>query len=130
MADPFSILSSTAGLADVCIRLANFLKNANDEFRAVDQELDDLFEEIVSLRSANDLVECSYVEGSTARTNPDHQQILSTNWRATKNTLTSCQRIVERIEVIFTEIVNAGSGKCIKLDRIRKWLKQQSREET
>jgi len=127
MADPFSILAGTAGLADVCIRLANFLKHANDEFRVVDQELEALFEEIVSLRSVNDLVERSYMDGSTARTNPDHQQILGTNWHSTQNTLASCQRIVEQIEAILIEVVDAGSGKHIKLDQLRKWLKHQSR---
>ena len=128
MADPFSIIAGTAGLADVCIRVTKFLKQAKDGFRAVDQELEDLFEEIVSLRSVNDLVQRSYTEGSTAKTDPDHQRILGTHWRTTQNTLASCQRIIEQIEALLEEVVDAGSGKHIKLDQLRKWLKQQSRE--
>ena len=129
MADPFSVLASTAGLADVCIRLARFLKQANAGFRTVDQELGSLFEEIASLRSVNDLVKSSYTEGATAKTDPNHQQILGTHWSATQNTLTSCQHIVEQIEALLQEVSAAGSGNHVKLDQIRKWLKQQSREE-
>ena len=53
----------------------------------------------------------SYMDGSMARTNPDYQQILDTNWRATQNTLASCQRLVEQIEAILIEVVDAGSGE-------------------
>ena len=129
MADPFSIIAGTAGVADVCIRLTKFLKQAKDGFRAVGQELEDLFEEIVSLRSVNDLVERSYTEGSTAKIDPDHQHILGTHWRATQNTLASCRNIIEQIEALLNEVVDVGSGKHIKIDQLRKWLKQQSSEE-
>lgn len=130
MADPFSsILTGAAGLADVCLRLANFLKHANDGFRVVDQELEDLSKEIESLRSVNDLVQCSYSEKFTYETNSDYQQVLSTNWCAAEQTLESCRSIVEQIEAILKEVVVIGSGKHIKLDQIRKWLKQQSKEE-
>ncbi|CAG8975456.1 hypothetical protein HYALB_00004770 [Hymenoscyphus albidus] len=129
MADPFSILAGTAGLTDVCIRLAQFLKHANDGFRVVDQELEALSEEITSLRSVNDLIERSYTEGSTAKANLEHQKILGTNWHATQNTLVSCQRIVEKIEEILIEVEGSGGGKHIKRDQIRKWLKQQRKEE-
>ena len=129
MADPFSIVAGTAGLADVCVRLARFIKQANAGFRSVDQELEDVFQEIESLRSINDLVKRSYVDGFQAKSNHDQQHILETHWRATQNTLSSCQRIVEQIEVLFKEIVEAGSGKHIRLDQLRKWLKQQSKEE-
>ena len=121
--------TSTAGLADVCVRLAKFLKDANHGFRVVDQELEGLCEEIISLRSVNDLVERTYMEGSAARVSPHQQQIIGTNWRATQNTLASCQGIVERIEAIFLEVIGVGGGKHIKLDQLRRWLKQQSREE-
>ncbi|PQE27270.1 tetratricopeptide repeat domain-containing protein [Rutstroemia sp. NJR-2017a WRK4] len=133
MADPFSILAGAAGLADVCIRLAKFLKDAKDGFRLVDQELEDLAKEIASLQSVNEsineLLKRSYPQGSTARTNPHPEKIRSKNWRATNTTLASCQLIVERIEAILKDVVSAGSGKHIKRDQVRKWLKQQSRKE-
>ncbi|KAG9240959.1 hypothetical protein BJ878DRAFT_559262 [Calycina marina] len=133
MADPFSILAGAAGLTDVCIRLAKFLKDANDGFRLVDHELEELAKEIASLQSVNEsikeLLKRSYPEASTARTNPHLEKILNTNWRATNTTLASCQLIVERIEAILKDVVSTGSGKHIKRDQVRKWLKQQSREE-
>lgn len=133
MADPFSILAGAAGLADVCIRLGKFLKDANHGFRVVDQELEDLFKEITSLQSVNEsideLLRRSYPEGSTAGTSPNLQKILDTNWQATGGTLSNCQLIVERIEVILKDVTNAGGGKHVKRDQFRKWMKQQSREE-
>jgi hypothetical protein len=132
MADPFSILTGAAGLADVCIRLAKFLKDANDGFRAVDQELEDLLKEIASLQSVNEsideLVKRSPQDGSPSKADPHLQKILDTNWRATSITLSSCQLIVERIETILKDVVSSGGGKHVKRDQVRKWLKQQSRE--
>ncbi|KUJ19971.1 uncharacterized protein LY89DRAFT_705802 [Mollisia scopiformis] len=126
--DPFSIIAGTAGLADVCLRLAIFLKHAHDGFRVVDQELEELSEEITSLRALNDLAERTYKEESVVGIDPDQQDVLSTNWRATQNTLASCQGIVERIEAILREILHSGNGKHVKLDQVRKWLKQRSKE--
>ena len=129
MADPFSIVAGTAGLADVCVRLARFIKQANAGFRVVDQELEDVSQEIESLRSINDLVKRSYTDGFSTKSDPDQQQILGTHWCATQNTLASCQRIVEQIEALLKEVADVGSGKHVKLDQLRKWLRQQSREE-
>jgi hypothetical protein len=133
MADPFSVLVGVAGLADVCIRLARFIKDANDGFRIVDQELEDLFNVITSLQSINEsikeLFERGYSDDSTAETNPDIQNIIDTNWNATNNTLASCGLIVERIEAVLKDVASTGSGKHMKRDQIRRWLKQQSKEE-
>lgn len=133
MADPFSILAGAAGLADVCIRLAKFLKDANDGFRVVDRELADLFKEIASLQSVNasieELLKRTSPEGSTPRISPNLQIILDTNWKAAKGTLTACRLIVERIEAVLNVVVHSGSGKHVKRDQLQKWLKQQSREE-
>ena len=129
MADPFSILAGAAGLADVCIRLGKFLKDANHGFRVVDQELDELLKEITSLQSVNasieELLKRSYPERSTAQTSPNLQQVLDTNWQATNATLSSCKLVVENIEAILKDVVNVGSGRHIKRDQIRKWIKQQ-----
>jgi hypothetical protein len=129
MADPFSVLAGTAGLADVCVRLTKFIKQANAGFRTVDEDLNDLFEEIVSLQSINELVKRSFTDGFSAKRAPNYEQILGSHWCATQNTLASCQRIVEQLETLLIEVLNAESGRHVKLDQLRKWLKQQSKEE-
>ncbi|KAH7356935.1 hypothetical protein BKA65DRAFT_495809 [Rhexocercosporidium sp. MPI-PUGE-AT-0058] len=133
MVDQFSVLAVAAGLADVCIWLGKFLKDDKHRFRVVGQELEDLFKEITSLQSVNasidELLGRWYPEGSTAGTSPNLQKILDTNWQATSGTVSNGQLIVERIEAILEDIVNIGRGKHIKHDQIRKWMKQQSREE-
>ena len=60
MADPFSIIAGTAGLADVCIRLTKFLKHASNGFQKVDEDLEDLSKEITSLRAVSDLIKHSF----------------------------------------------------------------------
>lgn len=129
MADPFSIVAGTASLADACIRLTKFLKKANDEFQAVDQVLGELFKEIASLRSVNDLLRKSYAEGFTVKINFDSQRILDTEWHATQDTLISCQHIIEQIEALLKRVVAVGGGRHIRIDQFRKWLKLNAREE-
>jgi hypothetical protein len=130
MADPLSIIAGTAGLGDVCVRLIIFLKHAKDGIRSVDEDLENLLIEITSLRSTNDLVNRSYAEGVLPVGDSEHQQILKTQWRAIQTTLASCQRVTQQIEKLLQDVANTGNGKHVKLDQLRRWLKQQSREES
>ena len=130
MADPFSVLAGTAGLADVCIRLSKLIKQAKEGFQTVDEELEDLFKEVASIRSVNNLVQRSYEAESTITTDRDDKRVLATHWQATQSTLAGCRRIVEQLDALLEEILKAGDGKHVKLGKLRRWLKQQSKEET
>ena len=128
MADPFSIIAGTAGLTDVCIRFANVLKQAKDGFQSIDEDLESLSEEIGSLQAVNDLVERSYEAGASISIEAKDQQVFNNHWHATRTTLSGSQRIVEQLSTMLLEIVNTGSGKHTKRDKLRKYLKQQSKE--
>lgn len=129
MADPFSIIAGTAGLTDVCIRLTKLLKQAKDGFQTVDDDLEELSEEIKVLRSVNDLIQRSYEAESTVNTGFDHRQVLLDHWHAAQTTLVGCQRIVRQIGDLLASVLAVGNGKHIKFDKLRRWLKQQSKEE-
>lgn len=133
MADPFSVVAGTAGLADVCVRLTHFLKRARDGSREVDRELKELFEEIGLLQSElesleliNNSVKDSYVNEAETRLDSQYRRVLETHWRATQNTLASCQSTAEQIEALLQDVAETGSGKHLKLDQIVKWVETKS----
>ena len=129
MADPFSIVVGTAGLADVCIRLTKLLKQAKDGFQTLDEELEDLSKEITGLRAVNDSVQRIYEASSIAASDPDDQQVLVHQWQATKTTLAGCQRVVKELDALLVSVLDVGRRKHVKIVKLRKWLKQQSKEE-
>lgn len=131
MADPFSILVGTAGLADVCIRFAKAVKQAKDGFEKVDEDLDALGQEIAGLHAVNDLVERSYLTGIHSEESANEQKVLENHWLATSTTLAGCRHVVEQIEALILEILSTGvngSSIGVKRDKLRRYLKQQSRE--
>lgn len=129
MADPFSIIAGTAGLTDVCIRFAHVLQQSRDGFQRLDEDLEELSHEIKGLQAVNDLIQRSYEAGSATSTDPNDQKIFDNHWVATRTTLAGCRSIVEQISLLLVQILKSvGSGKHPKLDKLRKYLKQQSKE--
>ena len=129
MADPFSIIVGTASLADLCIRFTKLLKNAKDGYQKVDRDLEDLSKEIAALSSVNDLIKRSFEVNLAGITDVNEQQILSKHWQATRTTLAGCRDILERLSNLIIKIVGKGSPKSIQFDGLRKYLKQQSKED-
>lgn len=128
MADPFSIIAGAAGLTDVCIRLAKFLKQAIDGFQKVDKDLENLSKEIIALRTVSDLIKRSFEIDITGTTNPSDKQIIANHWHATGVTLAGCQDIVERLDALITTVVCTGGTKYVKLNSLRRYLKHQSKD--
>jgi hypothetical protein len=128
MADPFSIIVGTAGLADVCIRFAGFLKQAVDGFQKVDKDLEELSEEITALRSVSDLIKRSFEVDLAGTRDPNDQQIIDNHWQATRTTLEGCQAILEKLSALTTDILGKDNPKYAKFKSLRKFLKQQSKE--
>ena len=129
MADPFSIIAGAAGLADVCIRLTKFLKQAKDGFQKVDKDLEDVSNEITELRTVSDLIKCSFEADLLGTTNPSNNQIVSELWHATQAILAGSQNILESLSALITTILGTSSTKHVKLNSLRKYLKQQSKED-
>ena len=129
MTDPFSIIVGTVGLADVWIRLTKFLKQAKDGFQKIDQDLEELSKEITALRSVSDLIKCSFEADLAGTTNPTDNQIAIDLWQATRITLEGCQNIVERLSALITAVLGTGNSKHVKFNNLRKYLKQQSKDD-
>lgn len=129
--DPFSIIVGTAGLADVCIRLTKFLKQAKDGFQKIDEDLEDLSKEITELRTVSDLIKRSFEADLAGTANSSDNQVIVKQWQATRTTLAGCQEIVERLNALMTTIMGMGGAapKHVKFNNLRKDLKQQSKED-
>lgn len=128
MAEPFSIIAGAGGLADVCFRLTKILKQAKDGFHTVDADLEDLSTEITTLHSVNNLVQRTYQAEHGDTSDPSYQEILRGRWLPAQNALIACERVVEQIERLLTSIIGVSNEKNVKIDRLRKLLKQQSKE--
>ncbi|KAK4695324.1 hypothetical protein P7C71_g2413, partial [Lecanoromycetidae sp. Uapishka_2] len=129
MADPFSIIAGAAGLADVCIRLTKFLKQAKDGFQKVDKDLEDLSKEITALRSISDLVQRSFEADLTKPVNPSDKQVIANHWETTQTTLVGCRETTEQLNLLVVRILDSGTSRHVKLNSLRKYLKQQSKED-
>lgn len=129
MTDPFSIIVGTAGLADVCIRLAKFLKQAKDGFQNIDKDLEDLSKEIKAVRTVSDLIKRTFEADLAGTTSSNDDQVIVDHWQATGAILTGCQDIVEKLTVLITTILGIGGSKLVKFNSLRKYLKQQAKDD-
>lgn len=129
MTDPFSIIVGTAGLADVCIRLTKFLKQAKDGFQKIDKDLEDLSKEITEVATVSDLIKRSFEKDLAGTTDSSDNQIIIDQWQATLTTLAGCKAIVERLNALITAVLGTGGPKHVKFNNLRKYLKQQSKDD-
>lgn len=129
MAEPFSIIAGAAGLADVCVRFTNFLKQAKDGFQRVDEDLEQLSKEIETLYFVNNLIKCSFEANPATTKHSNDQRILLDQWEATQVTVASCQEIIEELNDLMIRILASGSSKHVRLNSLRKYLKLQSKED-
>ena len=129
MADPFSIIAGAAGLADVCIRLTKFLKQAKDGFQKIDEDLENLSKEITALGTVGDLIKRSFEADLAGTTNTNDIQIITSHWHATRATLLGCQDILKRLNTLLANIVDSGGTTSVKFNRLRKYLKHQSKDD-
>lgn len=129
MADPFSIIAGSAGLADVCIRFAKFLKQAKDGFQGIDKDLEDLSKEISALRTVSDLIKRNFEADLAGTTNCNDDQIIIDQWQVTGTILEGCQEIVKNLTELITAILGTGGSKPVKFNSLRKYLKHQAKDD-
>lgn len=128
MTDPFSIVVGAASLADICIRLTQFIKEAKDGFQKVDQDLEDLSKELAALSSVSDLIKRGFEADAASTLNLRDQQIVNDLWQTTRSTLTGCQDLIERLSALISQVLGNGGPRHSKSNSLRKYLRQQSKE--
>ena len=130
MADPFSIIAGTVGVADVCFRVARYLKNAQVAAARVGDEISSLLDEIKSLETVNASVKQAYdAEFSEASgLSSPREKNLQNLWEQTGLSLSDCQLIVDKLHDLVKEIYGKhGESVVGKLDGLGKQSRKQSK---
>lgn len=132
MADPFSIIASTIGIADVCVRLVNLLVSVKQGSKTIDDDLDKLIKEINSTSSTSETIHESFKRDIAAHSEPPDsgEEAIASLWHATGTTLESCRTTLEDLNTLLTDVIGDGGPKTSSmLDNLRKYFRKQSRED-
>jgi hypothetical protein len=123
MADPFSILAGTLGVADVCWRIAKYLKDVKASAATVEEDINLLIHEVEALMKINDCIEKTFEADISKSSNlsPLKSGHLEKLWQHTGKSLEDSKAIVEKLEDIVKEIYGETGPKVVgKIDGLRK----------
>ncbi|KAI9835608.1 MAG: hypothetical protein M1819_002059 [Sarea resinae] len=141
--DPFSILAGTAGLLDVSIRFANYLRDFQEAAAKVDAEILDLIHEFEALIAVNESInvvfeaELERAKRKRAESRPSSGPLTANSdpvinlWRDVGRNLKDCQAVVEKLEQVVDEIVGeetVGKESSKVAKKIDAYKKQRRKE--
>lgn len=132
MADPFSIIASTVGIADVCVRLVNFLVSVKQGSKTIDDDLNKLIEEIKSTSSMSKIIHDGFKRDIAAHSEPPDsgEEAIASLWRATGTTLESCRTTLDDLNTLLIDVIGDGGSKTPPmLNNLRKYFRKQSKED-
>lgn len=129
MADPFSILASTVGLADVCVRAGFYLAQIKEAAGKVEEDVAALTHDIDSLKAVNESIAFFWRRHRTAvppRMQTHNADPVQDTWKNVGINLRDCQNTVEKMESLLQEII--CKDKARKFEGLRKALRKVSKE--
>lgn len=131
MADPFSIVAGTAGIIDICVRLALYVRDVKSSAGKIEQDLLSLLEETTALQAVNDSIRATWIEHHEKST-PNllaEEYVLKTQWQDLDNGLRGCSNSMRRLSALIEEVVGKdGPSVSGKRDGIKKVLRKQSKD--
>jgi hypothetical protein len=142
MADPLSVIASTVSIADVCVRLAGYLRDVQKGSKGIKDEIEALLHEVEGFSAINTLVQSSFEElapsspesspgSSPSRERPasrqSHSHIL---WGRVKLILGDSCKATKRLESLVQDIYGK-TGPCVqgKFDALKKSHRKTSKNE-
>ncbi|KAI9811231.1 MAG: hypothetical protein M1827_005563 [Pycnora praestabilis] len=131
MADPLSIIASTTGIIDVCVRVAKYLKDVKDAAGKIEQDLLALLEEFNGLQAVNYSIHNTWLDHQKAvdPKAPAYEPLIETQWQDLNHALCGCSKSVLRLGALIEEVVGKdGHSVTSKLDGIKKVLRKQSKD--
>ena len=133
MADPFSILTGTVGLLDVCWRTVKYFRDVQVAAGKVEEEIATLSREIEALISVNSAIhdifsaQLQRPQTPPSTVDPTYHENL---WRNTAGLLRDCRAIIEKLECLVKDIIGKeGPRVAGKLDGFKKQLRRQSKDD-
>ena len=134
MAEPFSIITATAGVIDVCWRFGSYLRDVQAGAARVEDDIETLSRDIEALRVVNETVRDSYKELSSHQgSGIESSKHIERLWQNVSSNLGNCQSVLEELEVLVKAVVGKEAPKdeskiMKKVGGFRKQLRKQSRE--
>lgn len=131
MADPLSIIASTASIIDICVRLVSYLGEVNAAAGKIEQDLSALVEEFVALKAVNNSIRDTWLDhcNPVNPKAPAEEPLLETRWQDLDQALRGCSNSMKRLGALIDEVVgNDGHSVTSKLDGIKKVLRKMSKD--
>ena len=127
--DPFSITVGTVGLIDACLKLTRFLKQAKDGFQKIDHDLEELTKEITAIQSISSFIKSISESDVAGQQDIKIQKVINDQWLVTRNILEECQLVLGKLRALVIKVLGNDNVQHPKTKNLRKYLKQQSKEE-
>lgn len=133
MADPFSIVAGAIGVADACIRLTQNIQQLQRDYVSVQDELNTLGGDILSLRNFCVTIETTFREGSeslaTIHPKTGAHQSERLLWHL-KEALDNCGKVISQLNDVVTKIRgNADPSTPSTLDVLGMAMRKKSRQD-
>ena len=134
MAEPWSIITATAGVIDVCWRFGAYLHDVQAGAAHVEDDIETLSRDIEALRGINETVRDSYKElSSHLGSGVENSKHIEKLWGNVSSNLGNCQLVLEELEVLVKAVIGKEAPKdeskiMRNVGRFRKQLRKQSRE--
>ncbi|KAI1310866.1 tetratricopeptide repeat domain-containing protein [Xylaria venustula] len=136
--DVFSVVTGAAGLLDICTRVVIYVKELKNDGASIQEEVDSLMNEVVTLQLVHDAVSQAYnkrvsMAQRSIQDPTSHSlspKITDRLWEALGRTIKHCHAIVERIYNILQAICEPsrlGSSKGV--ETISRVYRKRSKEE-
>lgn len=145
MADPFSIVSAAAGLADVVFRLSKYIRQIQKAVGTIHADINDLLNELESLNSVCQLLESRFA--GLASPEPSPRSISSNDsnlsgktlfavsqptvdvTQVLGRTLENCTHVVNKLGNVVEEIYGKWDGSTTGFrDKVAKAMRNNSRQ--
>jgi conjugal transfer/entry exclusion protein len=131
MADPFSIISSAIGIADVLFRLGRYLKDVYEDAAVVDDYILGLLNEAEQLRTIISSIEEVFKaqsNTSTYKTASDTDSVTNL-WEQLGKSLNSCLGGVQEMDIVVRDICGKNNGTGM-LDNLAKAHRKRSKADS
>ena len=125
MADPFSILASGVGIADVAVRVIGYLKDVKAAAETVEDDIDSLISEVEALRVVHANVELEFKRHAQNKSLSANENIL---WFHTGKTLKEGQKLTAKLEQCVREIYGSDPKVSGKRDGLIKQNRKRARQ--
>ena len=131
MAEPFSILAGGIAVAEVCWRVAKYLKDVRTAAVTVQNDIDALIREVEALGTINESIGRAFETEISRSSNlsPLKSTHLEKLWKHTGQSLADCRTAIENLEGLVKDIYGKTGPKVVgKIDGLGKQSRNREKK--